>query len=173
MSPYKIMSTKPQPAQRSILISPPLDPFTGFVSAFRHRHDIFLSLVACTAVLSEFLPLLLGAIPWRVSETYLTHQVCTWLAVAVLALMVAVLVGSLFLRWPSMPVDPSTVAGSIYYVCESDMVDEFRGMGWEAGDVRDSLVGVKGKRYVFKEKVGIGNRRRMQVEVDDGLQTDF
>ena len=56
---------------------------------------------------------------------YSGHVGSTAASLAILGLMVAVLVVSLvFSRWPHLPVDPRTLAGSIYYVSRSGRLRE-------------------------------------------------
>ncbi|KAK9778073.1 hypothetical protein SCAR479_05399 [Seiridium cardinale] len=92
------------------LLSPPANPFSGVVSGCRRRHT-FLALVDLTAVLSEFLTMFLSNIPFRVTQTCLVARICTWSAVGILVIMIAVVIGNFFVKWPHMSIDPSTIAG--------------------------------------------------------------
>jgi len=162
MSPYKIMADSPQPARRSVLLAPPTNPFSGLITAVRRRHA-FLILVALVAILSEFLPLLLSQIPWRVSQTLETHMVCTWGSVAILCVMLLTTGASLLIAWPHMPVDPSTVAGSLFYVADSGLVDRLEGLSLRDGRQRDDAIEGMKLRYEFAE----GRDGQMKVRVLD------
>jgi hypothetical protein len=48
-------------------------------SAIKRRHP-FLVIVALTAILSEFLPILLNNVPFKLTQTWTIHLVCTWTA---------------------------------------------------------------------------------------------
>lgn len=68
------------------------------------------------AVLSEFLPALLANVPYRVVQTSQTHAACVYLSASIIGLMIVVTCASFVVEWPHMPVDPSTLAGAMYYV---------------------------------------------------------
>jgi hypothetical protein len=125
LEPYLQLTQSPTTALKSILISPSVSPLAGIIGAIRRR-NLYLASVALVAITSNFLPILLSNIPFSPSQTWLTHQACTWTAVAILLLMIMTLVhGIVFVRYPYLPADPSTIAGSLYYLCDSVMVLEF------------------------------------------------
>lgn len=166
LSPYQLMSQAPRRAENSITLSPPLNAFSGLWSAVKRRH-LFLVVVACTAVLSEFMPILLNNVPFRVTQTWITSRVCTWLAVSILTIMWLVIVGSFFVGWPHMPVDPSTIAGAMYYVCDSWMLWSMEGLSMVGKRERDRKVVEMGLRFRFGNIVGLSGRKRVGV---DGLK---
>ncbi|KAK4188295.1 hypothetical protein QBC35DRAFT_382965 [Podospora australis] len=166
LSPYQLMSQAPRRAENSITLSPPLNAFSGMWSAVKRRH-LFLIVVAMTAILSEFMPVLLNNVPFRVTQTWITSRVCTWLAVGILSIMWLVVVGSFFVRWPHMPVDPSTIAGSMYYVCDSWMLWSVEGLSMLSKKERDRKVIGMGLRFRFGNIVGLSGRKRVGV---DGLK---
>jgi len=66
------------------------------------------------------LPALLANVPYALTQTYSGHVGSMAASLAILGAMVIVLVASLvFSRWPHLPADPRTLAGSIYYVARS------------------------------------------------------
>ncbi|KUI69366.1 hypothetical protein VM1G_11646 [Cytospora mali] len=137
MSPYLQLSNDNLPAERSILLSPPTNAFYGIYSAVRQRH-LYLGVLSFTTILGElFLPVTLSHVPFSLIETYKTQVVCTWISIAILGLMILVLVASFFIDWPHMPVDPRTVAGAMYYVCDSWMLETMRGMSTLSKKDRD------------------------------------
>lgn len=162
-SPYHLLSKSPQLARDSVLLSPSLHAATGLWSAVRRRHH-FLVVVALVAIASEFMPILLNNVPMRVTQTYLTHLVCTWLAVGVLGVMWLVVLASFWVKWPHMPVDPSTVAGSMYYVCDSWMMYGFEGLSTLKKKDRDWRVGEMGLRYEYGDIQGVSGLRRYGVD---------
>ncbi|KAK3390644.1 hypothetical protein B0H63DRAFT_429268 [Podospora didyma] len=163
LSPYQLLAQARQPAERSIILSPPLNAFVGIWSAIRRRH-VFLVIVAFTAILSEFMPLLLSNVPFRVTQTWTTHLVCTWLATAILGVMWLVVAGGFFVRWPHMPVDPSTIAGAMYYVCDSWVVWSLEGLSVLGEKERDRKVQAMGLKYELGNIVGLEGRRRIGVD---------
>ncbi|CAJ2513062.1 Uu.00g011810.m01.CDS01 [Anthostomella pinea] len=166
LSPYQLMAHSPQTAQRVILVAPPTNAFSGIWSAFRRRH-LFLGVVAFTAILSEFLPLLLANIPFQVTQTWDVHLGCTWLAVGIISLMIVVLVVSFFVRWPRLPVDPRTVAGAAYYVCDSWLLQGVDKLSMAKKSERDARMNYAGLRYRYGEMTGVSGVRRVGVDVVD------
>lgn len=170
LSPYHLLAREPQTAQRSILLAPPTNAFSGLWSAIRRRHS-FLAVVALTAMISEFLPILLAQIPFRVTQTHLVHVITTWTAVGVLSVMVLVLLSSFLVCWPHMPLDPSTIAGAMYYVADSRMLDYFQGLSVVGRKERDQRIATLGRRYRFGPMIGVSDGKpRVGVDVSkDGL----
>jgi len=155
LSPYCLLYAAPQTASRSILLRPPTHALTGLWSAARRRH-VYLSLVAVAAVLAEFMPILLNNVPFRVTQTFITHEVCTWLAVSILLYMLLVVLGSFLVKWPNMPADPSTIAGAMYYICDSGMLDSMEGVSMLGDREQRSLISDRGLRYRWVLEDGKG-----------------
>src|SRR3569833_1832502 len=82
LEPYRRLAAGPQPAEMSILIQRASTTFTGLWQAIRLL-DLFGSAVAFTDMLSKITPILLANIPFRLTLTWTTHSVCTWLSVAI------------------------------------------------------------------------------------------
>ncbi|KAI0598657.1 hypothetical protein F4775DRAFT_553791 [Biscogniauxia sp. FL1348] len=168
LSPYHLLSNSPQTARRSILLAPPTNAFSGLWSSVRRRHG-FLAVVALTSILSEFLTMFLSNVPYRVTQTFLVHNICTWSAVGIICVMILVVACSFLVRWPRrMPVDPSTIAGAMYYVCDSHMLESFSGMSVLEKKERDRRVNAMGLRYEFGEMRGASGKERVGVDTTDG-----
>ncbi|KAB5535300.1 hypothetical protein GE09DRAFT_1227284 [Coniochaeta sp. 2T2.1] len=167
VSPYHLLGKSPQYARDSILLSPSLHAVTGIWSAIRRRHW-FLVVVAAVSIMSEFMPILLNNVPMRITQNFFTHLICTWTAVGVLCIMWLVVVGSFFIRWPHMPVDPTTVAGSMYYVCDSWMLYSFEGLSTLKKKDRDWKISDMGLKYEYGDIQGVSGLRRYGV---DGART--
>ncbi|KAB5566935.1 hypothetical protein GE09DRAFT_750908 [Coniochaeta sp. 2T2.1] len=165
--PFHSLSNHTQPAARSILVSRPTNAFSGIhLAALKLRHP-FYTATSLATVLSEFLPILLSNIPHKLTQVLGPTLVCTRVSMAFLATMIGVLLWSFFIRWPPMPVDPRSVAGMMWYVCESRrMLDDFEGVSGMKGKERDKRVKEMGRRYYYGELVG---RSRLGVDVDPGL----
>ncbi|KAK0715258.1 hypothetical protein B0H67DRAFT_514248 [Lasiosphaeris hirsuta] len=163
VSPYHLLSQDLQPAHRSILLSPPLHALAGMWSARQRRHP-FLIVVAVTAILGEFMPLLLNNVPFRLTQTYITHMICTWLAIVLMCIMWLVVAASFFLSWPHMPVDPSTIAGAVYYVCDSKMLSSFEGLSVLGQEERDRRVEQMPAKFAFGSIVGKSGTIRTGVD---------
>ncbi|KAK4158643.1 hypothetical protein QBC43DRAFT_349936 [Cladorrhinum sp. PSN259] len=163
LSPYLLLSQSPRAAQDSIILSPSMNAFSGVWGAIKRRH-FFLLVVASTAILAEFMPVLLNNVPFRVTQTWLASRVCNWLAIGILSMMWLVVVGSFFVSWPHMPVDPSTIAGAMYYVCDSWMLWSVEGFSMLNQEERDRKVSQLGFRVHFGNIAGLDGRRRVGVD---------
>lgn len=158
------MAYRTQSPQKSILVSRPTNAFYGIYLAIKQRHLFYVS--ACLmAILSEFLPILLSNIPHKLTQVLLPTLVCTRISLAILSAMILVILYSFFIRWPPMPVDPRSVAGALWYVCESRMLDDFAGVSEMSGKERDRRVREMGKRYYYGDLMG---RTRIGVDADPG-----
>ncbi|CAJ0550643.1 Ff.00g105730.m01.CDS01 [Fusarium sp. VM40] len=164
--PYQVMSHSPQSASNSVLLTRPTNPFSGFWSAIKHR-QVFPGLVALMAIFSEFMPILLANIPYSLSQVRISHDICARLSVGILALMAFTILLSFVIRWPDMPVDPRSIAGAMYYVSESNMVDHFSGMAAMDGDDRKKRIKELGGTYLYGELTTREGERRPAVEWDD------
>jgi len=164
-APFLQMSKRLQPAANSILLTRPTNAFSGIYAAARQRNLLFLA-TALMAVAAELLPILLANVPFALTLTLATAEACTRAALAVLAAMVLLLVASLFVRWPHMPVDPRTVAGAAYYVAGSGMLRELAGRGLSTLErrERDRLVEEMGRRYVYQRVKSSSGRSRVVVD---------
>ena len=165
--PFHSLSTHTQPASKSILVSRPTNAFYGiYLATTRLRHPFYIA-VSLVTIVSEFLPILLSNIPHKLTQVLAPTLICTRVSMGILAAMVGVIIWSFFIRWPPMPVDPRSVAGMMWYVCESGrMLDDFEGLSVMEGKERDRRVREMGRRYYYGELVG---RRRLGVDVEPGL----
>jgi hypothetical protein len=132
------------------------------VTAVQRRH-LFLVLVAITAILAEFMPLLLNNIPFRLTQTWVAYEACTWGAVAVLALMLALVVASFFVAWPNLPADPATLAGAMYYVYESKLREPLAELAELGEKERNGAVHATGKTFELVQAAGM----RPRVEIHE------
>ncbi|KAJ4260605.1 hypothetical protein NW762_007348 [Fusarium torreyae] len=164
--PYQVMSHGPQSASNSVLLTRSTNPFSGFWSAIKHG-QIFPGIVALMAIFSEFMPILLANIPYSLSQVRISHDICARLSVGILALMALTIILSFVIRWPDMPVDPRSIAGAMYYVSESNMVDHFSGMASMDGDERKRRIKELGGTYLYGELTTRAGERRPAVEWDD------
>ncbi|KAM7213514.1 hypothetical protein V8F06_011127 [Rhypophila decipiens] len=158
-------------SKSSILPSPPQNIFTGLYTFFRSR-DIFALNVAFTVLHAKFIPILFSNIPFRNTVTWKMHEACTWLAVAVLGYMVLVLLATFLChssstnlftifsgRWQSneapskplaMQVKTATILGCMFYLVESEMIKDFRGLAGLKGRERDRIIGQMGRLYTLR-----------------------
>jgi len=163
LEPYRRLAAGPQPAEKSILIQRASTTFTGLWQAIRLL-DLFGSAVAFAGVLSKFTPILLANIPFRLTLTWTTHSVCTWLSVAILSTMILVLVGFLLVKWPSIIPEPNTIAGCMYYVSDSKMLQDLEGVSLMGQKERSKWLRTKSRRYSLSTRVSSSGKFRVNVD---------
>ncbi|KAF3008304.1 hypothetical protein E8E14_005820 [Neopestalotiopsis sp. 37M] len=170
ISPYQLLAQRPQKAKHSILLSPTTNAFSSILSGMRRRH-VLLAAVGVTALLSEFLTIFLSNVPYRATQTFLAARVCAYGSIGIISTMALVVVGSLFIKWPYMPVDPSTIAGAMYYVCDSWMLRHLQHLGEMGRDDCNARINAMDQSYTFGEIVGQSGTLRIGVDtVDDEPQ---
>ncbi|KAM7189896.1 hypothetical protein V8F33_009805 [Rhypophila sp. PSN 637] len=138
--------------------------FSGLFRAVANG-NVVLSAVAFAGVLSKFLPVVLSNVPFRLTLTWTTFVVCTWISVSVLAVMILVMIASFFVRKPDMPVDPGTIAGKMYYVCDSQVTNDIGEMDGREGRLEDRML--PGLKYRFGKIVGVSGRERTGIDYLD------
>ena len=167
MTPFLILSLRTQPPGCSILFTPSTNAFSGIYSAVRHRQP-FLFVVSLAAILSEFLPVILSNVPFNLAQTGTAATICAILSCLFLGFMLIVLGASFFVRYPPMPVDPRCVAGLLWYVSKSRMLEDFEGMSRLERKEREQRVKEMGKRYFYGVLAGEGQGTRLGVDSDAG-----
>ncbi|KAI9157967.1 hypothetical protein HJFPF1_05952 [Paramyrothecium foliicola] len=164
ISPYYLLSLSSRPAKRSILQSQPTNQFSGLATAISRRH-YYLAIMALISIFTEFLPLLLCNIPFNLVKSSAVHVIIWRVTIAVLGLMTLAIVYSFFVKWPFMPVDPSTIAGAMYYVCDSWMLERLGGVSVLARKERDWKFNMKGTEYGYGEIYGVSGTKRLGVDM--------
>ncbi|KAK3377492.1 hypothetical protein B0H63DRAFT_399067 [Podospora didyma] len=168
INPYQRLSKRPQTARSSILLSPTNTVVGSLTNALFDR-DIFAASIALATLLSKFTPIILSNIPYKVTQTWMTHVVCGWMTAAILACMILVLLGSILVRFPKMPVEPYTIAKSMYYLCDSHMLRDFEGLATLTQKERNRRIEKMGRRYRFGKMVGVSGETRIGIDyADDG-----
>ncbi|KAI1174676.1 hypothetical protein F4777DRAFT_553047 [Nemania sp. FL0916] len=78
-----------------------------------------------------------------------------------MSLMVLILLASFFVKWPNMPVDPNTIAGAMYYVCNTSVLDRFEGLSLLDKEQRDRTVTDMALLYDFGGLISDPGERRI------------
>ncbi|KAK2729049.1 hypothetical protein CKAH01_10488 [Colletotrichum kahawae] len=167
-SPYHNMSRRSQPPEKSILLTRPTNGFYGLYAAILEG-NLILMLAAFMSILAEFLPILFANVPYNLTQTLTSHNVCAVVSLTILALMLASMIASLFIRWPELPVDPRSIAGALYYVAESRMLEDFEGLSKLDSENREKKVKELGRRYFYGSLTGISGKR-MGVESVESVE---
>lgn len=167
ISPFRLLAKGSRTAQRSILLSPPRNGFSGLWAGLR-RGDYFLASTSFIMVISELLPILLCNTPFRSTQILIVGRACTYGSIAIMGVMALALMLSFCIKWPHMPLDPSTVAGTMYYVCDSWMLGGFEGgVSRLSRKERDARVRNMGLRYGFGRGVGVSGKSRISVDLSE------
>lgn len=170
ISPYLQLSRRARPADRSILFSPPTNPLSGVRSAIRLR-NLYLGLLSFTTLLVELcLPVTLSHVPFSRIDKVSTNVICGWISIGILGLVLIMILASFFITWPHMPMDPRTVAGAMFYVCDSRMLKAFEGLAAVSTKERDLDVRYLRSLYCYGCNVGLSGRERMGVDVCDNRE---
>ena len=109
--------------------------------------------------------------PFSPGQIYLELLVCSYMSMAILALMVIAIVMLLLLRWRralDLPRVPDTLAAVMAYVCASRMLDDFEGLECLDKDERDRKIAVMRKRYGYGQIRGVDGVVRWAVDEKDG-----
>ncbi|OHW98058.1 hypothetical protein CSPAE12_03238 [Colletotrichum incanum] len=168
ISPFYHMDRHSQQPESSILLTRPTNSFYGIYAAILEG-NVVLMLAAFMAILAEFLPILLTNIPYNLTQTLATHNICALTSVSILVLMLITLVASLFIKWPDMPADPRSIAGIMYYINESRMLEDFEGLSKLISKDREKKVKKLGRRYFYGAISG-KDGRRMGVESIESVE---
>ncbi|KAH8647971.1 hypothetical protein BX600DRAFT_518371 [Xylariales sp. PMI_506] len=171
LSPYIQLAARPRTARDSILESPPTNPFHGIVLAVQRRNSFFAA-VALATLLSDLLTILLSNIPFRATQASVMSRICTCGAIAILCAMILVVISGFFVRWPPMPVNPATIAGAMYYICDSGVVNDMESTSVFAKKERDWHANSMGKRYEFGPMTGFSGIERIGVNSVEEILND-
>ncbi|KAK3368576.1 hypothetical protein B0H63DRAFT_78042 [Podospora didyma] len=126
-----------KPAATSFFITRPTDEFHGLYAALKHQKSPLLTAIAAVSILAKSLPILMSNIGYTLQQTYISFLICARASIGILSIMVLALIASMFVKWPSLPVDPRTIASTLYYVADSDMiVQNLKGLGDLGGNER-------------------------------------
>lgn len=136
-------------------------------SAVRQR-SLFLGCASFVTLLAELcLPVTLSHVPFSRFDKLSTERFCIWTSIAVLGLMVLVVLASFAVDWPHLPLDPRTIAGAMFYVCDSRMLAAFKGMAAAGKRERDVDVRYLRSLYGYGLVHGLSGGERMGVDVCD------
>ncbi|KAF4990372.1 hypothetical protein FGRMN_8507 [Fusarium graminum] len=144
ITPFRRMAEDPQVPTRSVLVTPATNAVSGLFVALRIR-DPLLFFTAFTTLLAQFLPILLANVPYSLTQTSEAHDYCSRLSIGILVVMVIAMLCSLLVKWPDLPVDPRSLAGSLWYVADAPWVRDLEGVAaMSAKKRKDAVQGLGG-----------------------------
>lgn len=167
LEPYRYLLQGNARAEDSILFRSHANPFAGLAASLAHRHA-FPAFVSFLAILCEPLTIALTNIPFQAGTTFEAYNVCTYISVGILSLMVIGITWS-FWRGPvtGLPREPDTIASVMLYLCASRMRENFEGMATLSGKERDDRVKKWRKNYRFGQVMGVDGVQRTGIDDSD------
>ncbi|KAI1741041.1 hypothetical protein F4680DRAFT_447408 [Xylaria scruposa] len=162
--PYLVLTERPREASQSVLLAPPTNAFSGLWHAVRTRR-LFLGAVSIASILSQSLSIFLSNVPFRVTQTFLVSQLSIWTSVGIMSFMLLILLTSFFVKWPNMPVKPGTIAGAMYYVCNTSTVDMFESLSTLGKEDRDRTVTDMALLYELRETMSAAGSSSIGLQV--------
>lgn len=166
ITPYHRLSQRSLPADRSIALSTPTNALSGMVSAYFQRSPLLGIVSLTTALAKVVLPVTLDQVPFAYNSTWLSHQICAWLSISILALTIIVVAGLFLVEWPPLPVDPSTIAGAMFYIFDSQIVHTFDGLACKTKRDRDNDIRSMGSTYAYWQTVDETGVRLGRPKID-------
>ncbi|RYP67573.1 hypothetical protein DL770_008591 [Monosporascus sp. CRB-9-2] len=135
VSPFRLLNRRDQRyEQEAMQTAPPTSVFGWVASTLRRRRrDFYLGIVAAAGIFVELLPLILSNVPFEARRSYPGFEPCTWMSVIVLCLMIFVVIGSFLVRWPHMAIDPTSLAGLLYYALDPQISSSVTGRSPSGG----------------------------------------
>ncbi|OCL13147.1 hypothetical protein AOQ84DRAFT_226305 [Glonium stellatum] len=164
-APYMRLNQPDAPAAPTILLRKHTLPLTSFIPMIKNRHFIPAS-IAFTALLSEFLVVVLSGLPYRPGQLRSEFLFCGITSLVILSAMFVML--GVFTVWrkalPHLPRKPDSVAKVMTYVCHSRMNDDFEGMEALSMKERDKKIMALKKRYKYSLLIKEDGRRAWVVD---------
>jgi len=136
---YHMFSCSPAtpPDNNSMVLPYTSDQYRTLFSSLR-QGNMLLAAAALMVILGDFLPVLLSNIPFARTVTWTAHNICSWLAVAILSIMtltlvlvcVVIVVGMVFKRPKQLPpvvnididlVRDYPLLATVLFVCSSSL----------------------------------------------------
>ncbi|KAL3425230.1 hypothetical protein PVAG01_04511 [Phlyctema vagabunda] len=170
--PYRRLLEGSAKPEDSILVYTYMSPISALASSLVRRHYL-TSLISFVALLSEILPIALANIPFSPAATREAYSVCTYIAMAVLAIMILTLVLFVIFRHTRarhlhhLPRQPVTIASTLVYLAtetrdhRGSMIESLAGLVFVGAKERDTMVRAMGRRY------GMGRIGEADLRIDD------
>ena len=100
-------------------------PLTALFPQLIHRHFLAAT-VAFAALLSEVLVIVMAGIPYHPSQIRVELILCSYLSMAILAVMIITMILVIIWRWrlPHFPRRPNTLGALVSYICASKVVQD-------------------------------------------------
>jgi len=88
-----------------------------------------------------------------------------------LILMIIILIVHMWcVKWPYLPIPPDSLAGVIYYVCDSSMLKDFERLSTLEKSDRERRIERMSRNYRFGRITGVSGKPRIGVDYGEGEQ---
>jgi magnesium-transporting ATPase (P-type) len=138
------------------------------ISSFISSGHYLLAFIAVIGILSQVLCVTLSSIAFNPAILYSAYNVCTWISVAILVVMLLALTFVFFYREPIMPFKPDTVAGNLVYLCDGSLADMLKDLGGQDTKERNQRINRMGLRYEMGYAPGSGANRLVVLAMGGG-----
>lgn len=168
MEPYHRLLLGGSKPEDSILVPVWMSPFSALFPSLRRGHFL-IALVCFVSILSEFLPITLANISFSPAMTKDAYTGCTYVAMAVLIIMLGSVLALLFRprqHVKPLPRDPITLASILLYITSAE--------GTDAMGLLNSLEGLSLLRTHERDSYvkGLESLYGMGIAVDGELRID-
>jgi len=161
----------------SILAPLHMSPLTALAPSIRRRHFV-VALVSLVSLLTEFLPITLANIPFSDTQIKEAYDICNYIAMAILFLMLVSLTILIFRRrynLRDLPRLPTTLASILLYITNSggeegwNMMNSLQGLSTVSAKERDARIMGYGKLYAM----GLVESGDLRIDEDDRICRDW
>lgn len=169
MEPYRDLQQGLAHPRDSILLAPHSNPFTGVFYSLRHG-QFFSAFYSLVAILCDVLTVCLANIPFKPDSVFVVYTTATWLSTGIMGLILVGIVWRAFRRSAAKGIRrPDTIAGMMFQISGSHMLDDFAGMALLTKRTRDNTIRSWGKRYTMGNLIGTDGVQRMRIDEDMSL----
>jgi hypothetical protein len=159
------MAKKPSGPASTILFKPSTTPIFCTVNTAMHGY-YFVATLTLMTFLAEGMSVVVSGVPFAAGQTWMELLVSTYIALAVLGLMMIVSALVIFRRFsePELPLKPESMIAVMSYLYSSSMIYDFRGMANVDERSRDRKIKDSSKRYEFRRAVSRDGRYVWKVD---------
>jgi hypothetical protein len=162
---YHRMAKKPSGPASTILFKPSTTPLFSTVNTATHGY-YFVATLTLMTFLAEGMSVVVSGVPFAAGQTWMELLVSTYMALAILGLMMVVSALVIFRRFsePELPLKPESLIAVMSYLYSSSMISDFRGMVNVDERSRNRKIKDLSKRYVFRRAISRDSRYVWKVD---------
>ena len=152
ITPYRHLHKRNAEARKSALVDVGGVPVSSLWGALA-RGEVFHSVVALTAILSDCLIIAISGVPFSTATVHEAYIISSYVSLAIIAFMILVMIGMLWWRLQvkklKLPREPDTLLAIWLMLCDEDneLRREFNGWESTSGAHRDRAARGRATRY--------------------------